>query len=283
MNPNASETLTDLRVEIDRIDAAMQELLIERGSIIGRIIAAKARAGGGSAFRPEREAAMMRSLLERHRGQLPLDTVESIWRVIISTFTYVQAAYAVHADQSAGDAAMRDVARFHFGFTVPLVPHEGPETVIDALDAARGDLGLVRIEGGAATGPWWRKLIGPDAPKVIARLPFVERPDHPAGMPVLVIAQPTAATASREVVLYAASVDRWRPDFAGSLSALGGEIVAEAADDIGLALLLALPGAVPFGVIRDGLSAKGDLRLAEIGSHAARFGLTPADPGHRAA
>ena len=34
---------------------------------------------------------MMRRLVERHRGILPLDTVESIWRVIISTFTFVQA------------------------------------------------------------------------------------------------------------------------------------------------------------------------------------------------
>lgn len=30
---------------------------------------------------------MMRGLVERHRGLLPVDTVESIWRIIISTFT----------------------------------------------------------------------------------------------------------------------------------------------------------------------------------------------------
>ena len=63
---------------------------------------------------------MMRRLVKRHKGILPLDTAESIWRVIISTFTYVQAPFSVHADLSAGDALMRDSARFHFGFTVPL-------------------------------------------------------------------------------------------------------------------------------------------------------------------
>ena len=47
---------------------------------------------------------MMRRLVERHHGILPLDTVESIWRVIIATFTYVQAPFRVHADLSAGDA-----------------------------------------------------------------------------------------------------------------------------------------------------------------------------------
>ena len=51
---------------------------------------------------------MMRALAERHRGLLPLDTVEGIWRIIISTFTYVQSPYRVHVDVSRGDAAMRD-------------------------------------------------------------------------------------------------------------------------------------------------------------------------------
>ena len=68
---------------------------------------------------------MMRRLVDRHHGILPLDTVESIWRVIISTFTYVQAPFSVHADLSAGDALMRDSARFHFGFTVPFVAAYG--------------------------------------------------------------------------------------------------------------------------------------------------------------
>jgi len=45
---------------------------------------------------------------------LPLDTVESIWRIIISTFTFVQSNYQVHVDMSHGDAPMRDSARFHF-------------------------------------------------------------------------------------------------------------------------------------------------------------------------
>src|SRR5437762_13113679 len=122
--PQASQpTLQDLRREIDRIDEAMHRLLMERGDIIDTLIAVKKTQEIGSAFRPAREADMMRRLVERHRGMLPLDTVESIWRVIISAFTYVQAPFAMHADLSAGDSVMRDTARFHFGFSVPFVAH----------------------------------------------------------------------------------------------------------------------------------------------------------------
>src|SRR5437764_5114703 len=96
--------LSDLRREIDRIDETMHRLLMERGEIIDRLIAAKQSQETGSAFRPAREAEMMRRLVERHQGLLPLDTAENIWRVIIATFTFVQAPFCVHADLSAGDA-----------------------------------------------------------------------------------------------------------------------------------------------------------------------------------
>ena len=129
----AAASLSELREEIDRIDSAMHALLMERGRIIDSLIAIKARQGGGIAFRPGREASMMRALAERHRGLLPLDTVEGIWRIIISTFTYVQSNYSVHVDMSRGDAPMRDSARFHFGFTVPCVPHHSAGGVIDAV------------------------------------------------------------------------------------------------------------------------------------------------------
>src|ERR1700682_5171121 len=126
-------SLADLRREIDRLDEAMHGLLIERSEIINRLIKVKETQERGSAFRPAREADMMRRLVDRHSGILPLDTVESIWRVIISTFTYVQAPFSVHADLSAGAAEMRDSTRFHFGFTVPFVAHMGASAVVAAV------------------------------------------------------------------------------------------------------------------------------------------------------
>src|SRR6202030_2919519 len=175
----------DLRRDIDRIDADMHALLIERGEIIDQLIAVKKTEETGSAFRPAREADMMRRLVERHHGSLPLDTAESIWRVIISTFTYVQAAFSVHADLSAGDALMRDSARFHFGFTVPFVPHLGAASVVAAVTTSKGDLVLVPAFDIAGAGAWWNALEVDSAPKIIPRLPFVDRADHPADVRVV--------------------------------------------------------------------------------------------------
>src|ERR1700742_677983 len=182
-------SLGDLRKEIDRIDETMHRLLMERGEIIDRLIATKGTQESGSAFRPAREADMMRRLVQRHKGILPLDTAESIWRVIIATFTHVQAPFAVHADLSAGDAMIRDSARFHFGFTVPYVPHAGAAGVVEAVSESKGDLGLVPAFATAQGTPWWTALEFESAPKIIARLPFVERAQHPAPLDVFVVSR----------------------------------------------------------------------------------------------
>ncbi|MGH6810947.1 MAG: chorismate mutase [Methylocella sp.] len=268
--PPRLETLGDLRIEIDRIDAALHRLLMERGQIIHRLIEAKARQGGGPAFRPGREADMMRGLVSRHQGLLPLDTVEGIWRIIISTFTFVQSNYSVHADISGGDAAMRDCCRFHFGFTVPYVTHQGAARVIEAVARSCGDLGLVRA--GAPADPWWRGLVEPEAPKIIARLPFVERPDHPAGMPVFVIAQPLAEAAARDVVLYDVTI-AGASEFAPGFGVRGLEVLGQFKDGSGLSLMIATEAGLD-DLRQTLVRGAAEPRIAEIGSHAARFDLS---------
>lgn len=265
--------LTVLRDEIDRIDLAMHELLMERGRIIDHLIEIKTKQGGGSAFRPGREAQVMRRLAERHKGLLPLDTAESIWRIIIATFTYVQSNFSIHVDVSAGDAPVRDSARFHFGFTVPYCAHENARAVIAAVAASNGDLGMVRIVAGMQEGAWWKALEGENAPKIIARLPFVERPDHPAGLPVFTLALPLNEAAARDTIVYSAEVERWHDSARPALEKIGARILGDAGTGLGLALILSAPGNVrPADIEAIFQSAGiGDPRLREIGSHAARF------------
>lgn len=275
-----ADTLADLRGEIDRIDLEMHRLLMARGEIIDRLIAVKRAQGGGCAFRPDREAQMMRALVERHSGLLPVDAVEGVWRVIVSTFTYVQANYSVHADDSGGDAQMRDCARFHFGFTVPYVPHHGASAVIDAVAASKGDLGMLRATG-PLEGAWWTRLVGEATPKIIARLPFVERPDHPAGLPVFIVARPAADAASRDILLYAIGVPRWSHAIPAVVSGLEGEILASAPHAGGLSLMVAAPGRTEAPRFVQELAAAGvvDAVVEPIGSHAGRYELNEARSG----
>ncbi len=275
--PGSQPSLAELRREIDRIDEAMHRLLMERGEIIATLIAVKKSDETGSAFRPGREAWMMRRLAARHRGLLPLDTAESIWRVIIGTFTYVQKPYSVHADISAGDPPMRDSARFHFGFTVPLRTHASAAEVIGAVASSVGDLGMFRSDQGAQAGAWWSALADPSAPKIIARLPFIERPDHPAGTPVFVVAKPLADAAVRERVLVSLRLERWQAAVPATLARLGAVAISSAAAENGLSLLVEGPGDLGPVRLSEAVSEAGAsvLGASEIGSHAERFNFAP--------
>ncbi len=266
--------LGDLRKEIDRIDETMHGLLMERGEIIGRLIATKKTAESGSAFRPAREADMMRRLVQRHHGILPLDTAESIWRVIISTFTHVQAPFSVHADLSAGDALMRDSARFHFGFTVPFVPHLGAASVVAAVSESKGDLGLAPAFAAPNAGAWWTALEFESAPKVIARLPFIDRADHPAALPVFVVSRASADAMVTEVEVWSLHLANWSAAAASEVSTVA-EIIAvpDPEFDRGAVLLASLPAGRKLDELTAALTRAGATvrSTALVGSHATRY------------
>jgi len=272
--PPAPPTLAELRKEIDAIDEQVHRLLMARGDIIDRLIQVKQTQEVGSAFRPAREASMMRHLVERHRGILPLDTIESIWRVIISTFTYVQAPFSVHADSSINESAMRDSARFHFGFVVPYVAHFSGAAAVDAVAKSKGDLALVSAV--SSRSPWWNELEADGAPKIIARLPFLERADHPAALPVFVVSRVADDAMVTEVQMWSVRVSGWNADTARALAPLA-EIVAvpDAAFD-GAALLVSVEGGgfekIKLALLKAGASVRSS---ALVGSHATRYTVPP--------
>jgi chorismate mutase len=271
--PPTDFSLAALRAEIDHIDETMHELLMQRGEIIDRLIAVKQTQESGSAFRPAREAEMMRRLVDRHHGILPLDTVESIWRVIISTFTYVQAPFSIHADLTEDAAAMRDSARFHFGFTVPFVAHMSAAGVVAAVSESRGDLGLVSALPGG--GAWWTALEFDSAPKIIARLPFVDREDHPAALPVFVISRVSADAMVPEVSVWSLRVSGWGPQAAKAASDLAKMIAVPDTAFDGAALLVSVPQGssiekISEAVVNAGASIRSS---ALVGSHATRYTL----------
>jgi chorismate mutase len=226
--------LAEIRREIDRIDATIHQLLIERGAIIDRLIATKGTAESGVAFRPLREAEMMRRLVARHEGRLPITTVEHLWRAIISVFTHLQAPYSLHLDGSAG-FMLADQARFHVGFDVPLVHQIGPAEVADAVADSPGDLGLVAI--GPTALPWWERL-GEGRAEIGARLPFIAVPDRPAGTPALVLSKPLGDAAAAEVPVVAVEA-AIRPGLGGA------ELLTECTVDGRWHGLLACDGAAP--------------------------------------
>lgn len=239
--------LAGLRREIDTIDEEIHRLLVARSAIIDELIKVKGTAVSGAAFRPAREADMMRRLVERHRGILPIATVEHIWREIVSTFTFLQAHYEVYMDGGRDPVAMRDLARFYFGFTVPAHLEAGPDEVIDAVARSVSDLGIVRLSQPSWVGPWWNRL-GGDGPRIIARLPYILFPGRVADLPALVISNPISELVGPEWLIHAFTGVGDR-DPSDALEAAGFELIARYDDGPRTEFLAASPVAVPVAAV----------------------------------
>jgi chorismate mutase/prephenate dehydratase len=230
-------SLETLRQRIDELDARMHETLMERARVIEGITAAK-RASGGSevVLRPDREAELMRKLVERHEGSLPLYSVEHVWREIISACTGLQKPFVVHMDGSADLAEMLDTARFYFGFTVDLEPGGDAADVVGAVAASKHDLGIIALEDRSEL-PWWRGL-NENSAQIVGRLPFLVMEDRPADAPALVISPAIPGGFHADTVVFDA---RWSGVLPGNLMSTGLEVISFHRSASGVDALLAAP------------------------------------------
>jgi len=168
---------------------------------------------------------------------------------------------------------MRDSARFHFGFTVPFVPHVGAAGVVEAVSESKGDLGLVPAFATSHSGAWWSALEFSSAPKIIARLPFLDRPDHPAPLNVFVVSRAAADAMATEIEMWSMRVAGWSAKAARAASALAETIAVPDSAFDGAALLISVPPGGDLKLIKDALVKAGvTVRSAAlVGSHATRY------------
>lgn len=231
MDKVAPDPLQAARDRIDAIDEEMHRLLIERSGVIAELIRIKGVSAPGSAFRPDREADMMRRFVLRHQGGLPLSTVEHIWREIISTFTAMQAPFGIAAGPASDRLAMRDLIRFYFGFSVSVAEFATAEAAIDRATRSETDIAIIAAD---SPGRWWENLAAQLAPKIFAKLPFIEIPGRPADLPAYVVGPRLEAGGLPDICLY--SVGN-APRLQAAVASFGGRV---AASD-GQSVLIELP------------------------------------------
>lgn len=253
--------LAELRAKIDAIDESMHRLLMQRATVIDELIEVKGTARNGAAFRPGREADMMRRLARRHQGHLPLTAVEHLWREIISTFTALQAPFDVAVSLGAAPVDAVEAARFTFGFSVPLLALDSAGEVIEWIEEGGDRLGVILIDEDGAS-PWWEGL---RTGQIVSRLPFLDVAGREAAAPALVLAPPLADPVPFEIGCFAVSGPR--AAIAAFLAETTPDVLgAEHAGDAASVLVAFPEGEAP--------AAREDLDIRSVGGYAA-----PLKPG----
>ena len=177
MMPTTTSDLDDLRRQIDQIDADLHDKIVQRIALIDQVAKAKQLQGNDpSAMRPNREAEVVRSLAQRHQGQLQTATVIRIWRELINGATALQGPLSVAVCAPARSVGYWDMARNHFGSSAPMTLHTSPSVVLRMVDDIPGAIGLLPFPQSGEDNPWWPALASQAndqaGPRVIWRLPF---------------------------------------------------------------------------------------------------------------
>lgn len=168
---SSKPSLEDLRRQIDEIDDAIHDLLLRRAQVVEQIGAVK---DGGPFIRPGREALILRRLAARHTGNLPFPAVARMWREMIAALTRLQGPFAVAVYTPEERRGFWDIARDHYGSTVPMMAVNTAMAAVRAVWEGTAQVGIVPMPEDDDPDPWWRALMSDDAktPRIVARLPF---------------------------------------------------------------------------------------------------------------
>ena len=136
-----SEELNKLRVSIDEIDAQMLKLLNQRAEVAQRIGHLKS----GVAYKPEREAEVLRRVMEKNPGPLSDATAAYLFREIMSACLAlekpVQVAHLGPPGTFSEAAAIK-----HFGHAAEVVPCASFDDVIRRAESGTVGFAVVPVE-----------------------------------------------------------------------------------------------------------------------------------------
>lgn len=168
----APDELSRLRAEIDRLDDAVVDLLLERIAVVRRIAEVKTNATG-LALRPSREADLIRRLTARAAPTLPPPALTRMWRELLATTTRLQTPFKVAVLDDPAQPHVTTLARDQFGTTTPLTTVETAHQGFRLI--ATGEAELLVVPAPTEDSYWWRRVTPTliDSPlRVVGRLPF---------------------------------------------------------------------------------------------------------------
>lgn len=136
-----TDELDRLRGEIDRVDGEILERLNRRAQLARAIGTLKV----GQAYRPEREAQVLRGIKEKNPGPLGDETVAFIFREIMSACLALERPITVAFLGPQGTFSESAVMK-HFGLAAVTLPQTSIDEVYRAVESGAADFGVVPVE-----------------------------------------------------------------------------------------------------------------------------------------
>jgi chorismate mutase / prephenate dehydratase len=143
-----SDDLQTVRNEIDQLDLNIHSLLNDRAVLAQRVAEIKKNDEPGQAvqfYRPDREADVLRRVMERNTGPLESKTVAKLFREIMSACLALEQPMTV-AFLGPDGTYTQEAATKHFGHAVSLLPLDAIDEVFRETESGQTNYGVVPIE-----------------------------------------------------------------------------------------------------------------------------------------
>ena len=138
--------LAAVRTQIDGIDREIQSLIAERALWARQVGKAKGKlAAAVEYYRPEREAQVLRRVVDRNAGPLADDVLVRLFREIMSACLAQQEPLKIGYLGPEGTFSQQAVHK-HFGHSAKGLPLASIEEVFDEVAAGHADFGVVPVE-----------------------------------------------------------------------------------------------------------------------------------------
>ena len=138
--------ISDVRERIDEIDRQIQSLINERAEFAQQIGISKGElAKAVDYYRPEREAEVLRAVLERNEGPLRDEEMLRLFREIMSACLAQQEPLKIGFLGPEGTFTQSAVYK-HFGHSVRALPFGTIDEVFQEVENGAADFGVVPIE-----------------------------------------------------------------------------------------------------------------------------------------
>lgn len=138
--------LSDVRAKIDHIDRSIQALIAERANFAHQVGKAKGKlAAAVDYYRPEREAQVLRMVVDRNEGPLSDEVLVHVYREIMSACLAQQEPLKIGYLGPEGTFSQQAVLK-HFGRSALGLPLASIEEVFQEVEAGNADFGVVPVE-----------------------------------------------------------------------------------------------------------------------------------------
>jgi chorismate mutase/prephenate dehydratase len=142
----AKPDLSDVRARIDGIDRSIQNLIAERAQWAQQVGKAKGPLKAAiDYYRPEREAQVLRMVVDRNAGPLNDEVLVRLFREIMSACLAQQEPLKVGYLGPEGTFSQQAVHK-HFGHSAHGLPLASIEEVFQEVEAGNADFGVVPVE-----------------------------------------------------------------------------------------------------------------------------------------